>query len=128
MRIQNEEHQNPNTNEIINQFLEDMCIMDIMKKEIEENKDKYIKIEDALKMKDEDDELFCLGLLADNLKNMGIDAVIENNEKDNYEGIFGYDDIIKEEKEEEALIVFQFITSGYLYKKKYILNFDFGEE
>ena len=50
-------------NDMINEFLEDMCIYsNIIKKEIEENQDKYIKIEDALKMEDKDEGLFCLGI------------------------------------------------------------------
>ena len=59
---------------------------------------------------------------------MGINAVIENNLKDDFDDIiFGYEDIIRREKEEEALTVFQFIVSGFLHKKKYILHFDFGD-
>ena len=141
MRIKNEsldkeeeeEEEEENKNVKINQFLEDMCIYgNIIKKEIEENQsknqDKYIKIDDALKMKDSDPNLFCLGLLARNLKSIGINVVIENNESENDEEILGYEDILEEEKEEEALTSLQFITSGYLYKTKYILRFDFGEE
>ena len=117
-------------NDIINEFLEDMCIYsNIIKKEIEDNQDKYIKIEDALKMEDKDEGLFCLGLLANNLKKIGINAVIENNLKDDFDDIiFGYEDIIRRDKEEEAITVFQFIVSGFLNKKKYILHFDFGDE
>ena len=75
-------------NDVINEFLEDMCIYsNIIKKEIEENQDKYIKIEDALKMEDEDEGLFCLGLLANNLKEMGINALIEYNLKDDFDDI-----------------------------------------
>ncbi len=140
MRIKNksfdedkEEEEERNNNEKINQFLEDMCIYgNIIKKEIEENQsknqDKYIKIEDALKMKDKDTNLFCLGLIANNLNSIGIKAVIENNEFENDEKIAGYEDILEKEKEEEALTCLHFITSGYLYKTKYILHFDFGEE
>ena len=137
MRIKNksidEEIEEENNNEKINQFLEDMCIYgNIMKKEIEENqsesRNKYIKIEDALKMEKEDSNLFCLGLLANNLEGIGIKVLIENNKVDNNEVIPGYEDIIKEEKEGEALTSLQFIISGYIYKTKYILHFDFGEE
>ena len=110
-----------------------MCIYgNIIKKEIEDNQtknqDKYIKIEDALKMKDTDTNLFCLGLIANNLNSIGIKVVIENSESENDEEILVYEDILEEEKEEEALTSLQFITSGYLYKTKYILHFDFGEE
>ena len=128
-----DEEEEEYNNERINQFLEDMCIYgNIMKKEIEENQskgqNKYIEIEDALKMKDRDRYLFCLGLLANNLNSIGIKAVIENSEIKNEQEILGYEDILKEEKEEEALTSLQFITSGYLYKRKYILHFDFGEK
>ena len=137
MRIKNksfdedEDEEEKNNNEKINQFLEDMCVYgNIIEKEIEENQsknqDKYIEIEDALKMKDKDTNLFCLALLANNLNSIGIKTVIENSEND--EKIPGYEDIMAEEKEEEALTCLQFITSGYLYKTKYILHFDFGEE
>ena len=120
-------------NRKINQFLEDMCIYgNIIKKEIEENQsknpEKYIKIQDALKMENKDKNLFSLGILASSLENIGIQAIIENTENENYDEIPGYEDILKEEKEEEALIGLQFITSGYLHKMKYILHFDFGEE
>ena len=139
MRIKNNnldkeiEEKEENNNIKINQFLEDMCIYgNIMKKEIEENQSKnqgkYIKIKDALNMKNKDDSLFSLGLIAYNLKSIGIKAVIENSEIENNEKIPGYEDILEEEKEEEALTGLQFITSGYLYKTKYILHFDFGEK
>jgi len=139
MRIKNErldkeeKKKKENNNVKINQFLEDMCIYgNIIKKEIEENQfknqDKYIKIDEALKMKDTDTNLFCLGLIASNLNSIGIKVVIENNESENDEEILGYEDFLEEEKEEEALTSLQFITSGYLYKTKYILHFDFGEE
>lgn len=129
----NEESEEKNNNEKINIFLEDMCVYgNIMKKEIEENlsknQDKYIKIEEALKMKYKDPNLFCLGLIANNLNSIGIKAVIENSEIEDKEEITGYEDILEEEKEEEALTSLQFIVSGYLYKTKYILHFDFGEK
>ena len=132
-RLEEEEEEKGNNNAKINQFLEDMCIYgNIIKKEIEDNRyknqDKYIKIEDALKMKDTDTNLFCLGLIANNLNSIGIKVVIENSESENDEEILVYEDILEEEKEEEALTSLQFITSGYLYKTKYIFHFDFGEE
>ncbi len=118
---------NCNNNEKINQFLEDMCIYgNIAEREIEENPDKYMKVEEVFNTKD--GKLFCLGLLGKSLKNIGIKVVIEKNENNKSEGIFGYEDYIEEEKKNEALTVFQFIASGYINKKKYILKFDFGEK
>ena len=73
----NSEYKN-NNNEIneekikntrINETLEDMCIYgNIMKKEIleekEKNPEKFIEIEEALKLEEKDQDLFALGLLA----------------------------------------------------------------
>ena len=118
---------NCNNNEKINQFLEDMCIYgNVAEREIEENPDKYMKVEEVFNTKD--GKLFCLGLLGKSLKNIGIKVFIEKNDNNKSEGIFGYEDYIKEEKKNEALTVFQFIASGYINKKKYILKFDFGEK
>ena len=53
----------------MNETLEDMCIYgNIMKKEIleekEKNPEKFIEIEEALKLEEKDQDLFALGLLA----------------------------------------------------------------
>ena len=60
-------------NEKINEVLEDMCIYgEIMKKEIKEDKEKhpekYIETSQALKMENQDEGLFALGLLSQNLE------------------------------------------------------------
>ena len=73
-------------NEEINQILEDMCIYgNIVKKEIEEetklNPNKFIPKSQALNSEEIDEELFALGLLSQNLENLGIKTVIE---KDGY--------------------------------------------
>ena len=79
---------NCNNNEKINQFLEDMCIYgNIAEREIEENPDKYMKVEEVFNTKD--GKLFCLGLLGKSLKNIGIKVFIEKNDNNKSEGIFG---------------------------------------
>ena len=101
-------------------ILEDMCIIGtIMKKEILEEKrnntDKFIPIEEALKEKN-DQPIFCLGLLAQNLENLGIITAIEKNQSSN-------------EHSHEALnTALHFITNGLINKNKYIFSFDFGEK
>ena len=104
----------------INTVLEDMCIYgNIMKKEIqkekEENPEKFIEIKDALKLEQENQDLFALGLLSQNLEDEGIETVIEkeNNEED---------------EQDAGITCLQFITSGLYNKKKYDLHFDLSEE
>ena len=94
----------------INTVLEDMCIYgNIMKKEIqkekEENPEKFIEIKDALKLEQENQDLFAFGLLSQNLEDEGIETVIEkeNNEED---------------EQDAGITCLQFITSGLYNKKK----------
>ena len=106
-------------NEKINEILEDMCIYgNITKKEIKEEKkknpEKFSETSEALKLEDEDRNLFALGLISKNLENMGIETAIERNSDD--------------DKEDEGLTSFQFITNGMIAKKKYDLHFEFGEK
>ena len=94
-----------------------MCILgSIMKKEIIEEKtnepEKIISIEEATK----DKEIFCLGILAQNLENIGITTAIERNESNNIES------------QNESNTILQFIVNGKIEKKKYDLHFDFGEK
>ena len=102
--------------------IEDMCILgDINKKEIieekEENPEKYIPIEEAVKTENKKDSpLFVLGILAKNLENCGITTAIEK-------------EVYEEEKEnDESGTSLQFLVNGLATKKKFDLHFDINEE
>ena len=106
---------------VINQVLEDMCIYgNIMKEQIKEEKKNnpknFIEINDALNLENEDNELFVLGLLANNLEQNGIEVAIEK------QGIQG------EEELDDDTTCLQFITNGMTQRKRYDLHFDFGEQ
>ena len=108
-------------NQKINETLEDMCIYgSIAKKEIQEEKqkhpEKFIETSDALQKEKEDSGLFALGLISQNLEEIGIETSIEKT--DNPE----------KEEEDAGSACLQFITNGMCNKKKYDLHFDFGEE
>ena len=99
----------------VNKVLEDMCIYgNIAKKEIKEEKkknpEKFIETKEALKLENEDKGLFALGLISQNLEDIGVETAIEKN-SDNDEG-------------EEGLTSMQFISNGFIAKKNmiYILN------
>ena len=99
-------------NEKINEVLEDMCIYgNIIKKEIKEQKEKcpekFIKTTEALQTENEDPGLFALGLISQNLENMGIETAIEKNQED----------------VDAATTCLQFISNGMLDKKKYDFAF-----
>jgi len=104
-------------NEQLNEVLEDMCIYgNIMKKQIKEEKkknpEKFIDTSQALQLENKDQELFALGLISQNLEELGIETAIEREENN-------------EEKEEDAgTTCLQFITNGLAEKKNmiYILN------
>ena len=103
----------------LNNFLEDMCIYgNILEKEVykekEENPEKFIETKEALSLEKEDQDLFILGLLSQNLENEGVEAVIEKEDH--------------EDEEEAGITSLQFITSGLYKKKRYDLHFEFGEE
>ena len=116
---------NPNKSQFIKEeevkeILEDMCaIGSIMKKEIIENKknnpEKFIPIEKALSDKN-NKEIFCLGVLAQSLENIGIETAIEKNP------------ISDEDSQNASNTILQFITNGLINKNKYNFHFDFGEE
>ena len=98
-----------------------MCILgSILKEEIIEEKqsnpEKYISIEEATKEENEDSGIFCLGILAQNLEDIGIMTAIEKNSSED------------EDSQNTADTVLEFITSGMIEKKKYSLHFDFGDE
>jgi len=106
-------------NEKINEVLEDMCIFgEITKKEIKEQKqktpEKFIETSEALKMEKEDEGLFALGLLSQNLENLGIETAIEKDENP--------------EEVNSDLTSLQFLTNGMINKKKYDLHFEFGKK
>ena len=111
-------------NKKVNQTLEDMCIYGtIMKEQIKEEKEanpeKFIEIEEALKLENEDQNMFALGLIANNLQQNGIEVAIEKDEND-----LDNDD----NEDDGATACLEFISSGMAQKKKYDLHFDFGTE
>ena len=108
-------------NQKINETLEDMCIYgNIMKKEIQEEKqknpEKFIDTSDALQKEKEDSGLFALGLISQNLEDLGIVTGIEKDISQ------------KKEEEDASAACLQFITNGMCDKRKYDLHFDFGEK
>ena len=113
-----EEKKEKEKNIKINQTLEDMCNYGmIIKKEIieekEKNPEKFIEIKEALKKEEEDQDLFALGLLAQNLEDTGIETVIDSS--------------IGDENNDENETTLQFIFNGMSNKTRYDLHFDFGE-
>lgn len=106
------------TNKEINDTLEDMCIMgNIVKEEIIEEKksnpEKFISIKEATKNENSDE--FCLGLLAQNLENLGMETAITKETE-------------KEEEKEAASTALQFLVNGMIEKKKYDMHFDLNEK
>ena len=85
LKNNNKENDEKTTIEKINSFLEDMCIYgNIVQKEIkkekEENPEKFLETNEALNLENEDPDLFVLGLLSKNLENEGLETVIEREE------------------------------------------------
>ena len=102
-----------------------MCIYGkVIKKKIEEEKKneskKFIEADEALKLEEEDQQLFTLGLLSKNLESIGIESVIEKNEN--------YFENNENNENEASATGLQFLSSGLIQKKKYKLHFDFGKE
>lgn len=108
--------------EKIKEILEDMNSMgNFMKNEIikekKEHPEKFIPIEEAIKSDDKDNKInFCLGVLAQNLENIGITTVIEKETNNSEESI------------KASEMIMQFIMNGFIDKKKYALFFEFGEK
>ena len=103
----------------INNVLEEMCIYgEITKQEIKEEKqkhpEKFIETSQALNMENENQGIFALGLLSNNLEELGIETAIEKegNPDDNNAG----------------LTFMQFLSNGMITKKKYDLHFEFGDQ
>ena len=118
-----EEEEKKLVNKKINQTLEDMLIHGInIKNEIMEkqkNPDKYIETKEALKLEEKDKELFSLGLLSKTLESLGIETIIEKDENKNEDN---------NDNQGASETTLQFLSNGYLNKKKYKLNFDFGKD
>ena len=122
LRLANENSENmtkQQKNKKINEVLEDMCIYGAatkkeIKKEKEEHPEKFVETSKALSMENQDPELFALGLISQNLENLGIETAIENNQ-----------DLNEQDNDSTSL---QFIGNGLIDKKKYDLHFEFGEE
>ena len=117
-RINNINDINNTKKEEVKGVLEDMCIMgSIMKKEIMEEKkfnpEKFIPTKKALSDKD-NKQIFCLGVLAQNLENLGIVTAIEKNPSND------------EDTQNASNTILQFITNGLIYKNKYNFHFDLG--
>ena len=107
--------------EKVKEVLEDMCVLgEIMKEEIIEEKkthpENFISIEEAIQQKNDDSKVFCLGVLAQNLENIGMEIAIEKNPSKD------------EENNNESGTVLEFLTNGMIEKKKFNFHFDFGEE
>ena len=106
-------------NEQINEVLEDMCIYgNVIKNEIKEEKEKnpekFVEIQTALQSEKTDQGLFALGLIAQNLESIGVEAVIDKEEK--------------EDEQDDGTTCLQFIANGMMGKKKYDLHFEFEEK
>ena len=69
----------------------------------------------GLELKNQDQQLFSLGLLSKNLEDIGIETAIEKDNK------------ITDEHD-SATTVLEYIMNGYIQKKKYDLHFDFGKQ
>ena len=87
----------------INKTLENMCILgNIAKKEIQEEKEnnpeKFIETSEALKLEQEDNGLFALGLLSQNLEGIGIETAIEKD--------------VGEDEQDASATCLQFISNG----------------
>ena len=65
-------------------------------------------------MENQDEGIFALGLISQNLENIGIETAIESNPNSNLQ------------EEESASL--QFLSNGMINKKKYDLHFDLGKE
>jgi hypothetical protein len=73
-----------------------------------------VEIQTALQSENTDQGLFALGLIAQNLESIGVEAVIDKEEK--------------EDEQDAGTTCLQFIVNGMMGKKKYDLHFEFGEK
>ena len=79
-------------------------------KEKDENPDKFYDIDELIE--DEDNENFAVGILAKSLENEGICTVIEK----------------KSENINISNAILQFIINGTVYKKKFTMTYNYGED
>ena len=125
LKYLNEIKQNPEIiserrkNKEVNNVLEQMCIFgEATKKQIREEKikhpEKFIDTNQALKMENKDQGLFTLALLSKHLENLGIETAIEKDENP--------------KEQNNDLQGLQFLFNGMINRKKYDLNFEFGEQ
>ena len=117
-KLRKEENKNEikTQNKILNETLEDMCIFGtIMKEKItaekEKNPEKFIEIKEATKEENKENGIFCLGLLAQNLEQIGITTAIEKDNSDSNNQI---------EQQDAADTALQFIMSGLIDKKNIV--------
>ena len=98
----------------INKTLENMCNYgNIIKEEKKLNPQKFITKKETLQL-NEDDEFFYLGLFADILEQLGIDVLIEKDKN--------------QINEDEETTIAEYLSNGFLMKKKFNLIFDFVEK
>ena len=90
-----------------------------MKEQIKVEKEtkKFIDINDAVKLEEDNKELFALGLLVNNLQKNGTEVALEKERN-----------VEESEEEKDAITTcLEFMASGMIQKKKYDLHFDFGQ-
>lgn len=119
-QLLNKKYNSMNNEEKVKEVLEDMSeIGSIIKEEIIEDRknkpNRFIPIKEATKEKNRDNGVFCLGILAQGLEQIGITTEIERNP------------VQTEEGQNESNTLLQFIMNGMINKTKYDLNFDLGE-
>ena len=112
-----------NNRQKVKELLEDICSLGtIMKNEIiqekKSNPENFIPIKEALSQEkfNSNEGIFCLGVLAKNLEDIGIITAIEKSPKES------------KESQNESNTVLEFIMSGMIEKKKFNLHFDLGEK
>ena len=108
-------------NEEVKEILEDMCLLGSkMKKEIIEEKknnpEAFISIKEATKEENKNQGIFCLGILAQNLEELGITTAIEKDPSND------------EDEHIDSNTILEYIINGMITKKKYEFHFDLGEE
>ncbi len=106
----NEKNNNPFKQMLINDKSKKNQII----KDKKENPKKYILTSEALKKESKEQDLFVLGLLSKNLENLGIETAIEKNENP--------------KQQNTDFSWFQYLINRMYNKKKYILDFELGEQ
>ena len=75
----------------------------------------FMSVDEAIQKKDQDREIFILGVLGKYLSNLGIKTVIEKTKSDN------------EKYQNLCNTILQFLFNGLLFRKKYFLGFEYSE-